>query len=81
MSWIETIESDEAVGKLAKIYSSLADPGEEIAEILKVHSLKPDILRSHLNLYREIMYGDSSLSRAEREMVAVKVSVINDCHY
>ena len=81
MSWIEMIDRDKAGGRLARIYSSLADPDEDIARILKVHSLKPDILRSHLSLYREIMFADSNLSRAEREMVAVKVSAINGCHY
>jgi alkylhydroperoxidase family enzyme len=39
------------------------------------------VLRGHLALYRAIMFGDSGLSRAEREAVAVAVSQANDCFY
>ncbi|MFN2240610.1 MAG: carboxymuconolactone decarboxylase family protein [Thermoanaerobaculia bacterium] len=36
---------------------------------------------AHLDLYREIQFGRSELSRREREMIAVAVSVTNHCHY
>lgn len=51
------------------------------ANILASHSLNPDALRAHQRLYRTIMYGESPLSRAEREAIAVAVSATNDCHY
>jgi alkylhydroperoxidase family enzyme len=38
-------------------------------------------MRAHLALYRELMFGRSELTRAEREMIAVAVSVVNHCHY
>jgi alkylhydroperoxidase family enzyme len=38
-------------------------------------------MRAHLALYRTIMYGESGLSRAEREAIAVCVSAANECHY
>jgi len=28
-----------------------------------------------------LMFGHSDLSRAERETIAVAVSVVNECHY
>ena len=34
-----------------------------------------------MGLYREIMFGRSELSRADREFLAVVVSRANDCHY
>lgn len=51
------------------------------AHILASHSLNPAALRAHLGLYRTIMFGDSGLSRAEREAMAVCVSAANNCHY
>jgi alkylhydroperoxidase family enzyme len=51
------------------------------SHILQCHSLNPDALRDHVSLYRTIMFGDSDLSRAEREAIAVCVSAANDCHY
>lgn len=57
-------------------------PGAEgVANVLASHSLNPAALRAHLGLYRTIMYGESGLTRAEREALAVCVSAANDCHY
>ena len=58
--------------------TSDADP---LARILSSHSLNPQAMRAHVALYRTIMFGDSPLSRAEREAMAVAVSAANDCHY
>ncbi len=51
------------------------------ANILASHSLNAAALRAHVALYRTIMFGESPLTRAEREAIAVAVSVANDCHY
>lgn len=51
------------------------------AHIVASHSLNADALRAHMALYRTIMFGESNLSRAEREAMAVCVSAANDCHY
>jgi len=53
----------------------------ELANILASHSLNPDALAAHVRLYRTIMFGDSRLTRTEREAIAVAVSAVNDCHY
>ena len=81
MAWIEEIDIDEADGKLAAIYAELIEKRGKISNILKVHSLNPDALGSHLELYMTIMFGRSGLSRAEREAIAVVVSANNDCAY
>jgi alkylhydroperoxidase family enzyme len=49
--------------------------------ILASHSLNPEALTAHMALYRTIMFGESPLSRPEREAIAVAVSAANDCHY
>ncbi len=49
--------------------------------ILASHSLNGAALRAHLGLYRTLMYGESGLSRTEREAIAVCVSAANECHY
>ena len=82
MSWIEMISEKEASGKLKRIYQKLiGSEGEKVANILKVHSLNPAVLEAHLGLYRQIMYGQSPLTRVQREMIAVVVSAANQCHY
>jgi uncharacterized peroxidase-related enzyme len=38
-------------------------------------------MRLHLQLYLHLMYGKSSVTRAQREMIAVLVSQLNGCQY
>lgn len=81
-AWIEVISEEEAQGKLAELYERYMDPVHGVVDnILKVHSLKPQTLEDHGELYVHTMRGTSELSRAEREMIAVVVSAINECHY
>jgi len=82
MALINKIEEKNAEGKLKELYKKMADPvDDKVANVLKVHSLNPNILEAHYDLYRQIMYGRSNLTRKEREMVAVMVSSVNDCGY
>jgi alkylhydroperoxidase family enzyme len=75
---IEVIQEEQAEGKLKEIYDRL---GNRVANILKVHSLFPGSLETHLQYYKTIMFGKSPLTRAEREMIATTVSSVNECHY
>ena len=34
-----------------------------------------------MELYKAIMFGPSSLTRQERELIATVVSATNDCYY
>lgn len=55
--------------------------GDSQAHIIASHSLNPPAMRAHVALYRTIMFGESPLTRAEREAMAVAVSAVNNCHY
>lgn len=81
-AWIRVIPENEARGRLAELYRANTDHRYGVVDnILKVHSIRPQTLADHSALYRTTMFGDSGLSRAEREMIAVVVSSINGCHY
>ncbi len=81
MSWIEEIDVTEADGKLAEIYAELTRKRGKVANILLVHSLNPEAMSNHVDLYMTLMFGKSGLSRAEREAIAVVVSATNECPY
>jgi uncharacterized peroxidase-related enzyme len=81
MSWIEEIEVSEAEGRLAEMYAELIEKRGKISNILKVHSLNPQAMDDHLDLYMTLMFGKSGLSRLEREAIAVVVSASNECEY
>lgn len=81
MAWIRTIDEDDAEGRLAELYRRLARADGAVDHILKIHALNPPSLAGHYDYYRTVMRGRSPLSRAQREMIAVVVSVANGCHY
>lgn len=81
MSRIKIIEPQEAEGRLRDIYLDLEKQRGQIAEVHKIQSLRPESIVKHMDLYMEIMFGRSELSRAQREMMAVIVSVTNQCDY
>lgn len=81
MTFIQPIEPDDAEGQLARIYTASMKRSGRVFNIIKVQSLNPAALQSMMQLYQAVMHGESPLSRAQREMMAVVVSRANDCHY
>jgi len=80
MAWIKIIEREEASSELVEVYDTVAGECGRVANILKVHSVSPRMMLAHLGLYKELMFGHSELTRSEREMFAVAVSLTNRCH-
>ena len=81
MAWIREILPENADDELAEIYGRVAEPDGTVDNILRVHGLHPKLLEDHFELYITAMKGSSPLSRAQREMIAVVVSALNECHY
>lgn len=81
MAIIQTIQPSEAEGYLKEVYDQILESRGKISEIYKVQSLNPRSIIRHLDLYITLMFGKSPLSRPERELIAVVVSVTNRCEY
>ena len=86
MAWIETIEEDEwstdENSPLAKLHTKVVDPSTgKVDHIMSVHSLDPGSMSAHLMLYPQAMRGTTTLPNVDREMIALKVSQQNECHY
>jgi uncharacterized peroxidase-related enzyme len=81
MAWIKMISEEEARGLLKTYYKKYGDPFEGVDNILRIHSLNPESLKHHYEMYKHLMMGESGLSLMQREMIAVVVSKINACHY
>ena len=63
--------------------SALA-PGDRVLDsdnILQIHRVHPAVMRQHYELYLELMHRSGPLTRRQREMLAVRVSALNGCHY
>ena len=81
MPHIRLIDEDEAEGLLAEEYDAAVERAGKVFNILKAMSLRPAVLRASIALYREIMFGESGLSRKERELLATVASAEQSCHY
>ncbi len=81
MAWIRTLDENEADDELRAVYQRVKGNRGRISNILAVHSLHPQALQAHMDLYMAIMFKDCELSREQREMIAVVVSTANRCAY
>lgn len=81
MPWIETIDETNATGELKDVYDEITDARGKLSNIMRVHSLHPRAMQAHMELYLQLLFCRSGLSRAERELIAVVVSAANDCEY
>lgn len=81
MAWIKTIRVEEATGPLKRHYDAAIERAGKVWNIVSSMSLKPELLRTSIQLYKTLMHGPSGLARASREMIAVVVSRANDCYY
>ncbi len=81
MAFIDTIDEQRAEGALAREYRAAKKRAGKIFNVVQAQSLRPHVLRQSTALYSAVMYGESALSRAERELVASVVSQENACHY
>ena len=81
MAWIKTIPEVAAEGHLAELYERYREPEGGVDNVLKIHSLSPRSMEAHYELYKCLMRSTRELRKVQREMIAVVVSAINQCHY
>jgi alkylhydroperoxidase family enzyme len=82
VAWIETIREDEWDGQLVEMHGRVIDrEHNRVDNIMQIHSLDPGAMEGHLGVYNAAMSGTKTLRKVERELIALVVSGINDCHY
>ena len=81
MAFIETIDIQDAKGIVKEEYEKGIKRSGKVFNILKIMSRSPAALMESMRMYLAIMFGESDLSRAQREMLATVVSRVNHCHY
>ena len=81
VAYIQTINEEDATGKLAKVYASAQSRAGGVANIIKVMSRDADTLEASMMFYVHLMKSPNALSPARRELLATVVSNINDCYY
>jgi uncharacterized peroxidase-related enzyme len=79
--YLRLVDEDAATGPLAREYAAAIERAGKVFNVVKSMSLSPAALAASMGLYQAIMFGESELSRQERELLAVVVSTANDCFY
>ena len=81
MAWIRTVPPEEADGPLAEQYAAAVARAGRVYQIVQSMSLAPRILDASMKHFGQIAHARDGLTRSNRELVAVVVSVVNECHY
>ncbi len=85
MSWVRTVEPQEATGELLTVYQKISgvEKPQSIGTIMKACSIKPRILDAVHERNRAVRTEnhDSGLSPVQREMLATVVSATLECRY
>jgi alkylhydroperoxidase family enzyme len=82
VTWIDTPDDREWQGDLAEYRPRVIDrEHDRVDNILAVHGLDINSLMAHQTLYSQAMKGTKTLRKVDREMIALVVSIANDCHY
>tara|TARA_B100001121_G_scaffold258505_1_gene237208 strand:- start:194 stop:439 length:246 start_codon:yes stop_codon:yes gene_type:complete len=81
MAFIKLFKFEDSAGILKKEYEKGMRRAGRIWNVLTIQSQTPEILRDSMRLYNSTMWGNSKLSRFDRELLAVVTSITNECEY
>ena len=82
MPYIRQVSDAEAQGAAKReLDAARKRAAGRVWNIVRIMTPNPAALRASMSLYSVLMFGESPLTRAQREMLAVVVSRVNDCHY
>ncbi len=82
MTWISTIPTDEAEGRLRTLYDRVRGPDGAVDHIMMAHSLRPHTMEGHMALYKAVLHHSGNrLPKWVLELIGVWVSMLNGCDY
>ena len=82
ISWLRVPDEDEIPAEVREeIWEPVSEKLGFVPNVARIFALRPRHLVGWWRYYDELLRGESGLSRAQREMIAVAVSAANDCHY
>jgi uncharacterized peroxidase-related enzyme len=81
IAWLHVPGEDEVPPEVAELWEKPLERLGFVPNVLRVFALRPEHLLRWWAYYDELMRGDSGLTKAQREMIAVVVSATNRCHY
>jgi len=80
MAWVKVVAEDEATGLVKQIYQR-SKRGSVQSEVVKVFSLRPELMELLVRFGDRMTFGGSGLGRYREELIAVSISAICQCRY
>jgi len=82
MSWIATIPYEQANGRLKTLYDRVKGPGDNVDNIMMMHSLRPHSMEGHMAIYKYVLHHSANtVPKWFLETLGVWVSSLNECNY
>lgn len=81
MSWLRVPREKGLPAEVKGLQAKALEKLGFVPNVQRAFALRPEHLVRWWGYYDELMRGESGLSKAQREMIAVVVSVANRCHY
>lgn len=81
LAWLDVPSEEEVSDEVRALWAKPLEKLGFIPHVLRIFALRPEHLLRWWNYYDELMRGESGLTKAQREMIAVVVSTQNRCHY
>ena len=81
LTWLRVPAEDELPDEVRDLWQPSLEKLGFVPNVLRLYALRPSRLLAWNAWYEEAMKGESGLTRAEREMIAVVVSSANHCYY
>lgn len=82
MAWIETVSYEDADGKLKTLYDRVKGPGNNVDNIMMMHSLRPHTMQGHMAIYKYVLHhSGNAVPKWFLETLGVWVSSLNECGY
>ena len=82
MPWIKTVAYEDAQGRLKTLYDRVKGPGENVDNIMMMHSLRPHSMEGHMTLYKYVLHHTgNTVPKWFLETLGVWVSSLNECGY
>lgn len=82
MAWINTIEYEDATGRLKDLYDRVKGPDNNVDNIMMMHSLRPHSMEGHMAIYKYVLHhSGNKIPKWFLETLGVYVSHLNNCDY
>ena len=81
ISWFPVLEEDELPENLRGLFAKARETVGFVPNVFRAYSYRPERLSAWFSHYKQLHEPTPNLDAAEREMIAVAVSMANGCLY